>query len=254
MKKLILLSLCLIWFYSDAQDIFKLKNKVKTDTVEFRLDGTKQITAYPGINGLYNAGNYITISSDTIYTTPNNTITNIYDGDYSISDSNWEDLLAPATQLKSVGINDKPDFDKDTMGYKMISTDTTEKVGQVYQFQHSVKPNTKYNIHIHWIQSYAAENPRFVVSYSTTAISGIYTTATTMMVCNTKVVAYTSGRMHQISMCPYSVGTGVNISSITDVKLRLTAGGNNPATGVIVKALDIHYRQNSTGSSGVGTK
>jgi hypothetical protein len=174
---------------------------------------------------------------------------NVYNGNFSISDSNYEDMLAPASTLKQVGVNAKPVYNNDSMGYQMIATDTTEQLGMVYQLPHAVKVGTKLNPHIHWIQSYAAENPRFVMSYSVSSIGGTYTTAVTYMLCNTKEIAYTSGRMHQISECmPWILGTNVNISSIVDVKVRCTAGGNQP-TYVILKAIDIHYRMSSLGSS-----
>ena len=49
----------------------------------------------------------------------------------------YNDFDFPTTQLKSVGVSDKPDFDVTNLGFLMPKNNTTEIIGGSRQFPHN---------------------------------------------------------------------------------------------------------------------
>lgn len=110
----------------------------------------------------------------------------------------WDDITFPATQLKSVGVADKPDFDKTNLGLLFPQNDTTESVGLICHIPHGVTWNSKLYPHVHYIQT-GANAVTWGIKYMLIRGGVVVPSTWTVDYATDRVFTYTSGSIEQIS-------------------------------------------------------
>ena len=159
----------------------------------------------------------------------------------------WTDLRTPLTPAQINPTNSKPDFDYTNIGLLFPQNDTTEYIVASFQMPHSYKEGSDIDPHIHLGQALDLQ-AIFKLEYKWINIGDDANISWTTLTLDTYVVEYVSGTLHQILKPSAHIdGTGMKISSILKVKLYRD---DNVYTGdILVSDLDVHYQEDSNGST-----
>lgn len=168
-----------------------------------------------------------------------------YVGDATV----WDDLSIPLTAGRQ-GINSKPDFDYTEIGLLFPQNDTDEKAYASRQMSHSKKLDSDIKLHIHYVQTIAAQ-PTFKVNYrfynNGSAVPGSWTTISTADG-SKGLFSWTTGSILQIATFPaISAPPSEGVSAQLD--LIIWREDNDVTGDVLAKYLDIHYEIDAGGSS-----
>lgn len=166
--------------------------------------------------------------------------------------TSFEDLRTSATQLKSVGVANKPDFDVTNLTLDFPQNDTSEIVGYNFQIPHSWKQGSTIYPHVH-IDQTANQAINFRIQYKWYNANATEPTAWSTLNMATQAYTWTTGTLHNMLTNSTGIsGTGKTISSILKIKLYRT---DNTYTGdVKVTEFDIHYEVDGFGSNSETTK
>lgn len=160
----------------------------------------------------------------------------------------WDDLRAPATQLKQ-GSNTKPDFDFTDVGFAFDPNDT-ETLYVIFQLSHEYSEGTAIVPHLHWIQEEDAD-VLWQLEYKWYNVGEAEPASWTTLTSKTKSINYTSGSISQITSFGEIDGTGKEISSFLKCKMsRLGGNADDTYTGdARLDFFDVHYQKDALGSA-----
>jgi hypothetical protein len=162
----------------------------------------------------------------------------------------YDDFDFPTSQLKSVGANDKPDFDTTNLGYLMPKNDATEIIGGSRQFPHFLKKGDDCFIypHIHYVQTENVQ-PIFKMQYRFYDIGSEIPAYSAVQTSGTNVKPFTANPIHQIvSFDPIDASAIVGNSAWCDV---IIWRDDNVGTGdILLKGFDFHIPIDRLGSVG----
>ena len=163
-----------------------------------------------------------------------------------MEDTVWDDLRAPATQIKQ-GATLKPDFN-----YTDVTLDFDDSSDEtIYinmQLPHDWKIESDINPHIHWIQN-QNQNIPWKMEYRFQNNNAATEASWTTIALDQLAYTYSSGNLNQIS-APSSMidTTGVTISSVLQVKITRDVSEDSYSGDAQVYEFDIHYQRDTLGS------
>lgn len=133
--------------------------------------------------------------------------------------TSWEDLRVSPTELKSVGVVDKPDFNFVTLTLDFPQGDSSEAAGYVYQLPHSWREGTSVEFHLH-VEHDTTGTPVFALQYQWVNTNAVIPATWTRITSTGFVYTRTSGqKIHNMIEFPAISGVGKTISSIFKVKI-----------------------------------
>lgn len=200
-----------------------------------RVTGVTAITGSTGQFGNVTGGNYSEFETDGTLELHGNATT-------------WEDLSAPLNTERQ-GAGGKPDYDFTNLGLLFPQNDDAEIAYLIIQMQHQKLLESDIKLHVHYIQSVAAQ-PTFKIDYrwynNSSTVPGSWTTISSADG-SKGLFSWSSGSILQIATFPtVSALTGETVSSNIDIKLYRD---DNDVTGdVLAKYVDLHYQVDSFGS------
>lgn len=169
-------------------------------------------------------------------------------GNFSMTDTQWEDLRAPATGINPPGQEADPDWDLSNIGW-LFDASGIEVLHIIMQMPHSWKQGSNIRPHIHWQPTTTNTGGVYWrMKYKWTNVgdtdAGSWTTI--YVVDPGDGTAY----KHQIAAFEEIVGTGKTISSILSIEISRQGGeGTDTYTAdALFKEFDIHYEVDSNGS------
>lgn len=170
-------------------------------------------------------------------------------GNFSLSDTVWEDLTFPMNNLKINPLTSKPDEDTENLFY-LFDDASTETIRGTGQTSHSQKNNTGLNCHIHWVQS-ASGSVNWTLNY--TLNNGGQTTGETwrVLTSNTTQYLYSSGNLEQKTNFPATINiSGEGLSSIIRFQVSRIGGAtfDTMVGDAKFESFDCHYQKDTMGS------
>lgn len=182
------------------------------------------------------------------------------DGEFTLENTQWDDLRFPATAINPPGQVSDPDFDTTNGGY-LFDGASTETIFMIGQLPHGYKEATDLYPHVHWQKTTSASgNVFWRLSYKWARIAEVMDAGFTD-IDQTSVMAATpdndTTNEHLMSAFAAIDGTGTQISDMLVMKLsRMGGEASDTYNGADARLLefDIHYEINSFGSASASTK